>query len=378
MENAQGMPNFATVESNRRSGSSPFFSICIPQYNRTAFLLKCLKSISEQTFKDYEVCISDGGSTDGGEQRIYEFLRSAGMGFRYEGSDTNLKYDENLRRAISLSSGHYVFLMGNDDALADSSVLANVASRLQEAPNAVAAVTNYRELGSGAVYARISQDGVLGSGPKCAASTFRLYAFVSGVIFHGPMAREAACTSVDGSEMYQMYLGTHLVSSGGSFLGLRQVCIHKDIQIPDEQVDSYRTRVKEPGWPVRQRPLPLGRLIHTVWTGAVNGAGENAASRIAASVANQLYEFTYPYWMIEYRRAQSLGYALGVYLALRPNETCKHIPISMSNKGCLWILYLLCGLCAAIVPLHAFDRLRSRLYQLAKRSRGLSSAAARV
>jgi glycosyltransferase involved in cell wall biosynthesis len=355
---------------------APFFSICIPQYNRTEFLIECLRSIVGQTFGDYEVCISDGASTDGGEKKIEKFLSLSRIRFRFARSDTNLKYDHNLRKAISLSSGRFVFLMGNDDALADSSVLANVASRLHEAPNAVAAVTNYCELGSRVVYARISQDGVLGSGPKCAASTFRHYAFVSGVIFHGPMAREAACTQVDGSEMYQMYLGTRLVSSGGSFLGIRQVCIHKDIQIPGEQVDSYRTRAKEPSWPVRPRPLPLGRLIHTVWTGALTGAGQNAAQRIAASVANQLYEFTYPYWMIEYRRAQSLGYALGVYLALRPNETCKHIPISMLNRCWLWILYVLCGLCAAIVPLHTFDRLRSHLYKLAKRSRGLNSAAA--
>lgn len=349
--------------------TNPFISICIPQYNRTAFLLKCLESIAEQTFEDYEVCISDGGSTDSGEQRVREFLCSSGMRFKYEGSDTNLKYDQNLRRAISLSTGHYVFLMGNDDAMADSSVLANVASRLREEPSVVAAVTNYRELSSGVVYTRISQDGVLGSGPACAASTFRQYAFVSGVIFHGPMAREAACAQVDDSEMYQMYLGTRLVSSGGSFLGIRQVCIHKDIQIPGEQVDSYRSRMREPAWPLRPRPLPLGRIVHTICVGVVAAAGERAAPRIAASVASQLYLFTYPYWMVDYRRVQSLGYALGVYLALRPSETCKQIPISMASRVRLWTLYVLCGLCAAIVPINIFDRLRSGLYRLAKRSR---------
>jgi hypothetical protein len=291
------------------------------------------------------------------------------MRFTFKRSETNLKYDQNLRKAISLSSGRYVLLMGNDDALADSNVLAYVASRLQDVPAVVAAVTNYLELGSGVVYRRITQDGVLGSGPQCAAVTFRQYAFVSGVIFHGPMARDAACAEVDGSEMYQMYVGTRLVSSGGSVLGIRQVCIHKDIQILGERVDSYKARPKEQGWPVQMRPLPLGRIIHTVWTGAASSVGREEARRVAASVAKQLYLFTYPFWMIEYRRVQSLGYALGVYLALRPSETCKHVPISTFNRVLSWTLYLSCGFCAAMTPIDVFDRLRLRLYQLAKQYR---------
>ena len=52
---------------DNRTLENPTFSICIPQYNRTSFLLEALKTLNEQDFKDFEVCISDDCSTDGRE-----------------------------------------------------------------------------------------------------------------------------------------------------------------------------------------------------------------------------------------------------------------------------------------------------------------------
>ena len=45
----------------------PYFSICIPQHNRTSFLIEALRTLDRQTFRDFEVCISDDASTDGRE-----------------------------------------------------------------------------------------------------------------------------------------------------------------------------------------------------------------------------------------------------------------------------------------------------------------------
>lgn len=40
-------------------------SIIIPVYNSIAFLDKCIKSVTEQTFIDIEVILVDDGSNDG-------------------------------------------------------------------------------------------------------------------------------------------------------------------------------------------------------------------------------------------------------------------------------------------------------------------------
>lgn len=46
----------------------PFFSVIIPVYNRKELLLKALESVEAQTFRDFEIIVSDDGSTDGVEK----------------------------------------------------------------------------------------------------------------------------------------------------------------------------------------------------------------------------------------------------------------------------------------------------------------------
>ena len=40
-------------------------SIIIPVYNAEAFIARCLKSVSDQSYKDWECIIVNDGSTDG-------------------------------------------------------------------------------------------------------------------------------------------------------------------------------------------------------------------------------------------------------------------------------------------------------------------------
>ena len=62
--------------------SEPLFSICVPQFNRTSFLLQSLDRLRDQVNTDFEVCISDGGSTDGRAAKSLSF-------FKAQGCDTN-------------------------------------------------------------------------------------------------------------------------------------------------------------------------------------------------------------------------------------------------------------------------------------------------
>ncbi len=349
------------------SGMAPFFAICIPQYNRTSFLKQALLSFAGQTFRDFEVCISDGGSTDGRIDELEAFLNELGLAYRLARSEENLRYDPNLRRAIGLSSGRYLLLMGNDDALADTEALQALHDALVAHPSAAVAITNYRELPEGGVCRRMARTGSAGAGPAVAASTFRHYAFVSGIVLAGPDSRSWASERVDGSEMYQMYLGARHVAAGGEFLAIDRVVVDKDIQIPGEMVDSYRARPRESAWSLRERPLPLGRIVDTVAAGIAAGAPGSDHRRVSARLARQVYVYTYPFWVFEYRRVQSLAYALGVYRALRPSVTCARLNLRLRNRLVLWAIYLAQGAAAAIIPLWTFDRLRPLLYRLAKR-----------
>nr|WP_294926811.1 glycosyltransferase family 2 protein [uncultured Flavobacterium sp.] len=49
-----------------------FFSIVIPLYNKVAYIESALKSVLNQTFKDYEIIIINDGSTDNSEIKVLE------------------------------------------------------------------------------------------------------------------------------------------------------------------------------------------------------------------------------------------------------------------------------------------------------------------
>jgi hypothetical protein len=365
-ERYPGMMVMSLCESYRTL-LEPTFSICIPQYNRTDFLIAACESFASQKFTDFEVCISDDCSTDGKEGALINHLQRLNLCFVYSRMEFNVRYDANLRNAITLSKGKYLLLMGNDDALSDSDALQAIHDELIRFEPVAVAITNYREYTSGKIYRRMRATGVLGRGPRVAVSNFRNYSFLSGVILRADAARKCATQALDGSEMYQMFLGTRLVAAGGRLLAIDRVCIDKDIMVPGQVVSSYRTQPRLLPCPILERPLPMGRLLEVVAAGL--GPHHEGAHRQAnlLRAARQLYRFTYPFWIIEYRRVQSWRYALGVFLAVRPTRITTGLSLSWCANSRLWVSYMTSGLAALSIPIGAFDALRPHLYSLAKR-----------
>lgn len=92
----------------------PFFSIVIPTYNRAEDLQFALFCIFRQTFKDFEVVISDNCSTDN-TQTIIGQLKDKRI--RYSRTRKTLGNALNTRGSIKSAKGKYVFLHGDDDFL---------------------------------------------------------------------------------------------------------------------------------------------------------------------------------------------------------------------------------------------------------------------
>lgn len=356
------------ADATAAAATRPYFSICIPQFNRTDFLLAALRSFVEQDFQDFEVCISDGASTDGGFDRIRAFLEASGLRHVLARSDRNLRYDENLRRSIGLATGRYAILMGNDDRFAHPGVLGLLHERIEAAAPVKVALINYIELSSGAVYKRVGENAAVDGDIPLAAALFRNYSFVSGIVFDADSAQSLATDRVDGSEMYQVFIATRLVAEGGRFLGIADVLIEKDIQIEGQTVDSYRARPRDPWWRIARRPLPLTRLFETVHRG-LEGVGDPSERSAALSrVARQLYTFTFPFWIFEYRRVQGWGYALGVYRALSPDRVISNGALGPAARLSNWVLYVAVGAAGFLAPVGLFDAMRPALYRLAKRA----------
>lgn len=354
------------METKKTRIDKPFFSICIPQHNRTSFLIEACRALSQQTFNDLEVCISDDNSTDAREGELLDYLERSNLSFFYKKNEKNLGYDGNLRSSIAMARGRFCFLHGNDDCLASAGILKELYEELKRYESVGVVITNYEDWGSGEKARRIQKTRLAGTGPKVAAGHFRDLSFVSGVLVDRAKAQSHATDVWDGSEMYQMFIVTRIVAGGDYLLELDMSTIRKDIKIPGESVDSYATKPKLRGWDINEKKLPL-RMIGRLVADALEPYLKSVAKqRILEWVIFQLYLFTYFFWIIEYRRVQSWPYALGVCIGMRPKNVFLGLGTGLFRTIRLYCLYLSVTAIGLVMPISVFKALQSKLYYIAK------------
>jgi glycosyltransferase involved in cell wall biosynthesis len=95
----------------------PRVSIGVPVYNGANFLAGTLDSILAQTFCDFELIVSDNGSTDATEAICREYA-ARDRRIRYVRNATNLGAAKNYNRVFELAAGEYFKWNGHDDPLA--------------------------------------------------------------------------------------------------------------------------------------------------------------------------------------------------------------------------------------------------------------------
>jgi len=92
----------------------PSVSVCIPVYRGEQFLAETIRSVLDQTYRDFELVILDNASPDGSGR----IARSFGdHRIRIETNATTLPQPENWREAVRLCRGPLIKLVCADDLL---------------------------------------------------------------------------------------------------------------------------------------------------------------------------------------------------------------------------------------------------------------------
>lgn len=106
-----------------------FFKIIIPSYNNELYIKKCLDSVLNQTFKDYEVVVIDDMSTDNSVEFIkkYPFHLIENKEKRYNGGTRNVGIDFPI-------DSEYTLFIDSDDWLHDNKVLEKLHKHLLKNP----------------------------------------------------------------------------------------------------------------------------------------------------------------------------------------------------------------------------------------------------
>jgi hypothetical protein len=89
-------------------------SVCIPTFNSQQFLTECIESVLAQTLTDFELIISDDGSTD----RTWEIAQSySDPRIRLARADQNRGMAHNWNQAVGMARGEYLKILCQDDVL---------------------------------------------------------------------------------------------------------------------------------------------------------------------------------------------------------------------------------------------------------------------
>lgn len=94
----------------------PFFSIVMPVYNARKYLTAAVKSIMDQSFKDFELILVDDCSTDGSD-KICRELADHDDRIVFESMSHNRGASAARNRALKLARGRYIGFVDSDDTI---------------------------------------------------------------------------------------------------------------------------------------------------------------------------------------------------------------------------------------------------------------------
>lgn len=93
-------------------------SICIPTYNRPEHLKQAIDSCLAQSYKPFEIIVSDDSSSDDSEMMLKQVIEcNPDFTIRYKRNKPGLRQVKNVNQLFDMAIGDYIVLLHDDDLL---------------------------------------------------------------------------------------------------------------------------------------------------------------------------------------------------------------------------------------------------------------------
>ncbi|HNF03298.1 MAG TPA: glycosyltransferase family 2 protein [Ferruginibacter sp.] len=127
----------------------PLISICIPAYKNTDYLSVLLQSVAVQTFRDFEVVVSDDSPTDEVETLCSAY--AAQFPLQYVRNAPPKGSPANWNHGIRLATGKWIKIMHDDDWFAHERSLEVYAATTERYPKADFIYAGYNDIENGKI-----------------------------------------------------------------------------------------------------------------------------------------------------------------------------------------------------------------------------------
>lgn len=115
------MPTEKELALQRKTAHSirPLFSIVVPLYKTPEkYLFRMIESVKNQTYTNWELCLSDGSGENSPLEEILKELVNSDRRIKVIHHQTAMKISENTNAAIAVATGDYIVFADHDDELA--------------------------------------------------------------------------------------------------------------------------------------------------------------------------------------------------------------------------------------------------------------------
>ena len=116
----------AKKSENNMNASNPKISIGIPVYNGEKFIRKCIESVLQQTYKNFELIISDNASTDSTSKICEEFLRKDNR-ITFVRQNKNMGQNWNFNFLLEKANEEYFVWVAADTIILPEFIEKNIA-----------------------------------------------------------------------------------------------------------------------------------------------------------------------------------------------------------------------------------------------------------
>lgn len=343
-------------------------SICIPQFNRIAFLKIVLAEIEQQSYDNIEVCISDDASSDDTEKEIKRIKENYKFPVKYHRFELNQGYDRNLRMSMEMSSGDYCFILGNDDSLSDFDAIRRLVNFLDDnrRPD-VGFCNNADYIKTDEIQKRAHASKILGSGKEVALKYYSSFSFVAGLIFKRQTFLKYNTAEFDGSIYVQIYLACTIICNGGTFFTIDEPFVYKDVRVDNSIANSYRDTLPRKWSDYKTIDSGLPSYSNVAYEAIRRNLDREEQVKVAYFILKRIYMFTYPFWLIDFKQNQAFVASIGLVRGLPPNKFIFYKQLTWLQKFKINTLYVISSFLGIITPVSLYKKLKHRLYQIAKK-----------
>jgi glycosyltransferase involved in cell wall biosynthesis len=341
-------------------------SICIPQYNRIQYLLKSLEIIAFQSYDNIEIVISDDCSIDDTESQINRIKLLYKFPIVYHKNSVNKGYDFNYRNCISLGTGDYCFVIGNDDSIYGIKSIQFLVDFLVK--------NNFPDIGycnmieestGGTLINRALTTKIIGTGVDIALKNYSCFSFVGGLIYKKSTFDKYNTSVYDGSIYAQMYLGVFMINSGAKLFSINEPLVLKDIVLSNEHRNSYKDTIAKRWKDFKIVDGGLPSVIH-VLIYAIKDANLYTEKR-AFSIFKRIYSITFTHWILDYKQNDALPESVGLIIGLSPSRNKDFKLLSIFSQFKIYLIYCFSAIFSLLMPVYFYKTFKQKIYTLLKK-----------